>query len=137
MGILKVNLYPKTVINIPPIITKANDGSQFLEMSKNECTLYGLSIPESVKPNPKIRPDKHVKRYLIVINYPRKYTVNMPEPTNVIVAINDLNENLERPQIPWPEVQPLPIDVPIPTNNPATTSIDGFETLTELKSPKK
>ena len=61
----------------------------------------------------------------------------MPEPTNVIVAINDLNENLERPQIPWPEVQPLPIDVPIPTNNPATTSIDGFETLTELKSPKK
>ena len=23
-------------------------------MFKNECTLYGLSIPESVKPNPKI-----------------------------------------------------------------------------------
>ena len=61
----------------------------------------------------------------------------MPELTNVIVAINDLNENLERPQMPWPEVQPLPIDVPIPTKKPATTSIEGFATLTELKSPKK
>ena len=25
-----------------------------------------------VKPNPKIRPDKHVKRYLMVMNYPKK-----------------------------------------------------------------
>ncbi len=69
--------------------------------------------------------------------YPRKKTVKIPEPTNVMVAINDLNENLERPHMPWPEVQPLPIEVPIPTNSPAITSIDGFETLTESKLPKK
>lgn len=35
------------------------------------------------------------------------------------VATKDRFENLLIPQIPCPDVQPLPIFVPAPTNNPA------------------
>jgi hypothetical protein len=42
---------------------------------------------------------------------------------NVIVAASERGERRAKPHTPWPEVQPEPIFVPKPTNNPATISV--------------
>lgn len=42
---------------------------------------------------------------------------------NTITAVNDLKENLGKPQRPWPLVHPFPSSVPTPTRNPATTKL--------------
>ena len=41
-----------------------------------------------------------------------------PVIIKVTVAMIDLKENLLIPHTPWPLVQPFPILVPTPTNNP-------------------
>ena len=49
---------------------------------------------------------------------PKIKTVTTPVKIKEIVAVNDLIENLLMPHTPWPLVQPFPILVPMPTNNP-------------------
>ena len=50
----------------------------------------------------------------------KSVVVRAPKAMNVSVLAKDRAENLALPQIPWPDVQPLPSAVPNPTSNPAT-----------------
>ncbi len=47
--------------------------------------------------------------------------VAMKTPT----ATNERTDRRERPQMPWPDVQPRPTRVPMPTSRPAPTSQTG------------
>ena len=49
-------------------------------------------------------------------------TKTIPANTKTKVATSERIDNRPIPQTPWPLVHPLPICVPMPTNNPASTS---------------
>ena len=44
-------------------------------------------------------------------------------PMNTAVAAIERGDSRAMPQMPWPEVQPLPSRVPKPTNRPATAIV--------------
>lgn len=46
-------------------------------------------------------------------------TVNAAKAMKVRTALKERGESRANPQTPWPEVQPEPMVVPIPTSNPA------------------
>src|SRR3990170_3112972 len=49
----------------------------------------------------------------------------MATAMKVQVAANERMENRDRPQMPWPLVQPEPSTVPMPTRRPAAIVVSG------------
>ena len=56
---------------------------------------------------------------------------------NINVATNERNENRPKPQTPWPLVQPLPKEVPNPTNRPLTINIGSGASISGAGMPLK
>src|SRR5690606_21249773 len=54
-------------------------------------------------------------------NAPEMLATTMPVMRKVSVAAIERLENRAMPRMPWPDVQPDPMRVPIPTRSPATT----------------
>lgn len=121
LGRFKINLNVRAVTNTAPPITNAKLGSQLPVMSKNPTIFAGLIILETARPKPNKSPDVRLKT-LSMIQAPVKLrttkTVIPAVTIKVIVAVSDRIENRPRPQTPWPLVQPEPIWLPKPTNNP-------------------
>ena len=61
----------------------------------------------------------------------------MPEITKTKVATIERMEKRDNPQIPWPDVQPFPKDVPKPTKNPDKIRKVVLATISDFISLKK
>ena len=61
-------------------------------------------------------------RPIFILKFSLIEAVSNPIPMKQLTATIDLGANRGNPQTPWPLVQPLPILVPNPTQNPAMTA---------------
>ncbi len=96
-----------------PAITNASDGSQEPAMSRNCRTLEGLAMPETMSPSPNTSPaSSEVNTFIAGPQKPIRCrstnTVTKPAPMNAAVATSERGDRRERPQTPWPLVQPEP-----------------------------
>ena len=67
-------------------------------------------------------------------------TVKMATTMKVQVAASERLENSDRPQMPWPLVQPVPRTVPMPTMRPPAIVVSGpplklIEEVSKKNSP--
>jgi hypothetical protein len=66
---------------------------------------------------------------------PTAVAVAMPADMNDRTAVSERSEKRDRPDTPWPDVQPLPSLVPNPTRAPAKTAAAGRRTRAALALP--
>ena len=95
--------------------------------SRKPSTLAVSVMPEMTSPAPKMKPQNNANRIGMVQPHSAWRviaTTSIATAMNVTVAAIERGERRAIPQMPWPEVQPLPSRVPNPTSRPAIDDHD-------------